>query len=362
MNIKRFLFAHRYTIFVFFIEIITILTLLNLNAALTVILLLLFSFIIISMLFIAYTINSGKSSSAFFSKYADSLQAEEGNNRLNNYEEKIAKLNAAINEMKSAADEYSRIPGFNETFESFNLITNRLLNELNASKIFKVNRNEFLGNVAHELRTPIFAIQLSLETLEDGAVNDPSVSKDFLCKAIRQSNRLKELVDDLINISKLEAGMKLSKRYFSINALIRETVNELSGIASKKNINLSFENITSDKTQVFADSERIKQVLINLIDNSSKYTPKEGSIIIRTKNDDKSVLITVEDTGLGIPKEDLPRIFERFYRVDKTRSRDMGGSGLGLSIVKHILELHNSQIKVESEVGKGTSFEFKLPT
>jgi signal transduction histidine kinase len=363
MNIKRFLFCRRYIIFIFLVEIITILTLLNLNVSLTVLLFVLFSFIVISLLFFAKIVSSGKSNSAFFAKYAEGLKTDEANISLNNYEEKIAKLNGIVDEMKCSADEeYSHIPGFSETFESFNIITKRLLNELNAAKIFKVNRNEFLGNVAHELRTPIFAIQLSLETLEDGAINDPDVNMDFLSKAARQSNRLKALVDDLINISKLEAGMKLSKRYFSINALISETVNELSGIVSKKNIKLNFVNSTSDKTQVFADFERIKQVLINLIDNSSKYTPGEGSITIRTKDDDKSVLITVEDTGLGIPKEDLPRIFERFYRVDKTRSRDMGGSGLGLSIVKHILELHNSQIKVESEVDKGTSFEFKLPT
>jgi two-component system phosphate regulon sensor histidine kinase PhoR len=281
---------------------------------------------------------------------------------LNNYEEKISKVNEIIEDMKSTYNEYVNIRGFSELYESFNTATKRLLDELNAAKIFKVNRNEFLGNVAHELRTPIFAIQLSLETLKDGAINDQDVNTQFLEKAFRQSNRLKELVDDLINISRLEAGMKLSKRYFSINNLIRETINELSGIVSNKNITLILDNEISDNIQVFADSERIKQVLINLIDNSVKYTLEKGSITIKTKGSDKSVLISVEDTGLGIPKEDLPRIFERFYRVDKTRSRDMGGSGLGLSIVKHILELHNSQIKVESETDKGTKFEFNLPS
>lgn len=361
LNIKKILTTRRYIIFVLLIEIISILTLININVSLTILLFVSFSYIVISFLFISSTISAGKSKAAFFCKYAEALKPDQENIELNNYEEKIAKLGSIIEEMNNLSGEYKNITGFTEVSKCFDLIMKRLLNELNAAKIFKVNRNEFLGNVAHELRTPIFAIQLSLETLEDGAVNDPEVNMDFLGKALRQSNRLKELVDDLINISRLEAGMKLSKRYFSINTLINETVSELSGIVLKKNIQLSFDKGTSDKTFVFADSERIKQVLINLIDNSVKYTLEKGSITIRTRDSEKSVIISVEDTGLGIPKEDLPRIFERFYRVDKTRSRDMGGSGLGLSIVKHILELHNSQIKVESETEKGTKFEFNLP-
>ena len=297
----------------------------------------------------------------FFGKYSKRLMSNEETHALNNYEEKISKVNDIIAEMNLSFDKLSVNNEFKEIFNSFSLIINRLLDELNTAKIFKVNRNEFLGNVAHELRTPIFAIQLSLETLADGAINDPAVNVDFLNKAKRQSNRLKELVNDLIHISKLEEGMKLSKRYFSINQLIKDTINELSEITKRKNINLLFETEIKDVSVVFADAERIKQVLINLIDNSSKYTLENGSITISTKPGDKCVYVSVEDTGLGIPKEDLPRIFERFYRVDKTRSRDMGGSGLGLSIVKHILELHNSQVKVESEPGKGTKFEFNLP-
>jgi len=362
MNIKKFLTGNRYIILILLVEIISIFTLIEINTSLPVLIFVTASYIIISLLFIVNNINSGKLNSGYFEKYAADLKSNDETTDLNNYEEKIARVNAIMEEMKRTSNDYKNIQGFKELYESFKDITKRLLNELNAAKIFKVNRNEFLGNVAHELRTPIFAIQLSLETLADGAVNDSDVNMDFLGKAVRQSNRLKELVDDLINISRLEAGMKLSKRYFSINNLIRETINELSGIVSKKNITLTHESKISDNTLVFADSERIKQVLINLIDNSLKYTLEKGSIIIKTKGSDKCVLISIEDTGLGIPKEDLPRIFERFYRVDKTRSRDMGGSGLGLSIVKHILELHNSQIKVESQTDKGTKFEFNLPT
>lgn len=239
-------------------------------------------------------------------------------------------------------------------------VAERLVNDLETAKTFKVNRNEFLGNVTHELRTPIFAIQLSLETLIDGALNDKEVAEDFLNRAINQTYRLKDLVDDLISISKLEAGMKMSKRYFRVNDMIKKTIDDLQGIAKKKNITIEFNPGSSNGVNVFGDEERLKQVMINLIDNAVKYTNAEGVIKVATEMKPKEVTISVEDNGVGIPKADLPRLFERFYRVDKTRSRDVGGSGLGLSIVKHILEIHKSQIKVESEENKGTRFEFNL--
>lgn len=239
-------------------------------------------------------------------------------------------------------------------------VAERLSNDLSTAKTFKVNRNEFLGNVTHELRTPIFAIQLSLETLIDGALNDKTVAEDFLQRAIKQTYRLKDLVDDLISISKLEAGMKMSKRYFRVNDMIKKTIDDLQGIAKKKNITIEFNPGSSNGVNVFGDEERLKQVMINLIDNAVKYTNSEGTIKVSTEMKPKEVTISVEDNGIGIPKADLPRLFERFYRVDKTRSRDVGGSGLGLSIVKHILEVHKSQIKVESEENKGTKFEFNL--
>lgn len=237
----------------------------------------------------------------------------------------------------------------------------RITKELSTAKIFKINRNEFLGNVAHEMRTPIFALQLSLETLIDGAVNDSNVNMEFLNKALSNTKRLNEMVDDLISIAKLETGMKLSKRYFSINSFLTDIIEEIKYLSDKKNINIIFNSEVNEKVQVFADSDKIKQVMVNLIDNAVKYSPENGEIKINVISKDKDVLISVEDNGIGIPKEDLPRIFERFYRVEKDRSRENGGSGLGLSIVKHILELHNSHITVESELGKGTKFEFNLP-
>ncbi|MDD5363243.1 MAG: ATP-binding protein [Ignavibacteria bacterium] len=291
-----------------------------------------------------------------------SYKLNESAEETEDYEEKIQTVIDITDRFTEIRKNFSHNKDIDSILRSTQDILSKLHNELNTAKVFKVNRNEFLGNVAHEMRTPIFAIQLSLETLVDGAIHDDNVNMDFLNKAFNQSNRLKNLVDDLINISRLEAGMKLSKRYFSINGLITETINELTGIAKKKHLNVCFEPVIKDSTLVFGDSERIKQVLINLIDNSVKHTPERGNIKLATRKEDKNVFISIEDTGAGIPEEDLPRIFERFYRVDKNRSRDMGGSGLGLSIVKHILELHGTSITVESVYGKGTKFEFSLPS
>lgn len=359
--LKTIISAYNYLVLIIFVQLLSLFFLFSrVDSVSLLIITACFVFILLVSMFVYFKRKSELTS--YFENTAKRLMSGENTLALNNYENKIADVNKVLEEMRSASAEHKNNNEFNEIYNSFETIINRLLDELNTAKIFKVNRNEFLGNVAHELRTPIFAIQLSLETLVDGAVNDPEVNMDFLNKAVRQSNRLKELVDDLIQISKLEEGMKLSKRYFSINQLIKETINELSGITGKKKITLTFDTEIQDESVVFADSERIKQVLVNLIDNSSKYTLENGSIKVYTKKDGSCIFVSVEDTGLGIPKEDVPRIFERFYRVDKTRSRDMGGSGLGLSIVKHIIELHNSKIKVESELGKGTKFEFTLPS
>lgn len=277
------------------------------------------------------------------------------------YDAKIQELNLIIGELTSLSEKTLACRESHRALDNLLNIYRRLLEELNQAKIYKVNRNEFLGNVAHELRTPLFAIQLSLETLADGAVNDSMVNMDFLGRALNHTGRLKELIDDLINISNLEAGMKLSRRYFPLNSLLRETILEMSDIISKRKIKSVLNVRIDDEIRVFGDSEKIKQVLINLIDNSVKYTPEGGTLTVAAEKENNEIRVTVSDTGIGIPKEDLPRIFERFYRVDKTRSRDMGGSGLGLSIVKHILELHKSRFNVISETGEGSKFIFYLP-
>jgi two-component system phosphate regulon sensor histidine kinase PhoR len=220
-------------------------------------------------------------------------------------------------------------------------------------------RSQFLGNVSHELRTPIFSIQGYLETLLNGAIDDPKVNKHFLQKANQNTLSLSNLLNDLIDISMIESGeMRMSYRYFDINIFIQSIVNEFVPMAGEKNIKLIF-NPAKEGLQVFGDKDKIRQVFVNLLQNAMMYTD-EGSIEILLDEEKKLVKISVKDTGIGIPEEDLNRIFERFYRVDKARSRAVGGTGLGLAIVKHIIEAHNSKIIVQSKQGEGSTFSFKL--
>ena len=228
-------------------------------------------------------------------------------------------------------------------------------------------RSEFLGNVSHELRTTIFAVQGFIETLLDGAIDDPEVNRDFLERARLQAARLNSLLNDLIDISRIESGeMRMSFRLFDIQAFLREIVREMRTLAEMKQVSISlrlFENEYQEIT-VFGDKERLKQVLINLIDNAIKYTNEGGTVTVElTPNEptDEEVQIAIRDTGIGISEEHLPRLFERFYRVDKDRARSSpGGTGLGLAIVKHLVEAHRGQMKVTSEPGVGSVFSFSL--
>lgn len=283
------------------------------------------------------------------------------NNESSNYEEKIEGLDNIISNLRGNESVFSRNLKLSAIYHNLITILMAVRKELTIAKVFKLNRNEFLGNVAHELRTPIFAIQLSLETLIDGAIKDPNVKYDFLNKALSQTARMKELVSDLVNISELESGMKLKQRWFPISELVRGVLRDFVPLAKNKNIEIEVSNNLSGKEEVFADEDKIRQVLINLLDNAVKYSNQNSRIILRLSEKKNLVSIAVQDFGIGIPESDLPRIFERFYRVDKNRSREMGGSGLGLSIVKHILELHNTKINVTSQINKGSTFEFTLP-
>jgi two-component system phosphate regulon sensor histidine kinase PhoR len=245
------------------------------------------------------------------------------------------------------------------------VVLNEMLAKLNADiiqlrKLERV-RSEFLGNVSHELRTPIFAVQGLLETLLNGALEDPKVNRDFLEKAHKNVIRLNTLLNDLIEISRIEFGeMKMSFRYFNVNEYLRSVVSELQPTAERKGISLAATLSTSDAVQVLGDKERLRQVMLNLIDNAIKYTERGGRVDVLARDEGETVRISVGDTGCGIPRDHLPRIFERFYRVDKDRSRELGGTGLGLAIVKHIVEAHGSKVEVESEVGKGSVFSFAL--
>ena len=222
-------------------------------------------------------------------------------------------------------------------------------------------RSEFLANVSHELRTPIFSIQGFLETLLDGAVDDPNVNRDFLEKAHRHAMRLNTLLNDLIEIARIESGeMKMSLRYFSVVEFLQQMYDELKPVAEKRQLGMELHVPLPAETKVYGDRDRLRQVMLNLVDNAAKYTDQGGTIRISGRTAENRCTITVEDTGIGIAEEHLPRLFERFYRVDKDRSRDAGGTGLGLAIVKHIVEAHGGTITVESTVGKGSVFGFSL--
>jgi two-component system phosphate regulon sensor histidine kinase PhoR len=222
-------------------------------------------------------------------------------------------------------------------------------------------RSEFLGNVSHELRTPIFSLQGFLETLLNGAVDDPAVNKVFVQKAYRHAERLNTLLGDLINISQIESGeMKLSFRYFRLKDFLGSVVSDFQPMAERHQVHLSLNAQLSSDVDAFGDKERLSVAVGNLIENAIKYNRPGGEVVLSCAPDNGRMRVTVSDAGMGIAQEHLPRIFERFYRVDKNRSRDVGGTGLGLAIVKHIVEAHGSSVHVESEEGKGSTFSFTL--
>lgn len=235
----------------------------------------------------------------------------------------------------------------------------RTKNDISNLKKLEQVRTEFLGNVSHELRTPIFAIQGFLETLLDGALYDNKVNRTFLQKANQHTQNLNNLLNDLIDISMIESGqMRMSFRYFDANEFISAIISEMKPLADNKEISLVF-NRDSGNSKLFGDKEKIKQVMVNLVMNAIKYTEK-GRVEIGIIDEGRRGKIYVKDTGIGISDSDLDRIFERFYRVDRDRSRQQGGTGLGLAISKHIIEAHGAKIEVVSRLGEGTTFSFAL--
>lgn len=234
--------------------------------------------------------------------------------------------------------------------------------EIETLKIREEYRREFLGNVSHELKTPLFTVQGYLLTLLDGAMEDRNIRKKYLQRAEKGVERLIYIVKDLDMITKLELGdVHLEYTHFNIVEVIQNVFDLLEMKAAKKRITLSFDMNYSDAIMVFADKEKIQQVITNLIVNSIKYGKEDGTTEVSIEHLVKNkIIIRVTDNGEGIEKHHIPRLFERFYRVDKSGARSEGGSGLGLAIVKHIIEAHNEKIYVESEFGVGSEFSFTL--
>ncbi|MFD2586461.1 sensor histidine kinase [Croceitalea marina] len=234
--------------------------------------------------------------------------------------------------------------------------------EIDTLKIREEYRKDFLGNVSHELKTPLFTVQGYILTLLDGALKDNKVNEKYLKRASKGVERLIYIVKDLDLITKLEVGdLNLEKEEFDIIELIKNVFELLEMKAAKKHITLTFDMAYANPIYVLGDDEKIQQVLTNLLVNSIKYGHENGTTEVSVENLIKNkVIIRVTDNGEGISREHIPRLFERFYRVDKTGNRDVGGSGLGLSIVKHIIEAHGEKIYVESEEDVGSEFSFTL--
>lgn len=234
--------------------------------------------------------------------------------------------------------------------------------EIEQLKVNEQFRKEFLSNLTHELRTPIFTVQGYVHTLLDGAIEDEQVNRKFLKNASKGLDRLVQLASDLEQISALEAGNNpMIFSNFKIMNLVKDTYEELMLKAKEKNITLLFKEDANENLMVHADREKIRQVVVNIIENAIKYGSKDGTITTGFwELDNNKVYIEVSDDGVGIEEQHLSRIFERFYRTDKSRSSTIPGTGLGLAIVKHIIEAHGQIINVRSKVGVGSSFGFSL--
>jgi two-component system phosphate regulon sensor histidine kinase PhoR len=261
-----------------------------------------------------------------------------------------------IDKQKSAA--LNPLKTINEEIYSFADLKQKEIDELRKLEAF---RREFIADVSHELKTPIFAAQGFVHTLLDGAVNDKTVRTKFLKKAAKSLDGLDVLVQDLLTLSHIETGqIKMHFENIDLYKLTEEVFEQFEGKADKKDVALRIEG-SSQKVIVYADWQRISQVMTNLISNAIKHSHDDSEVVVSFEVSKKNVTTFVHDFGEGIPIDHQARIFERFYRVDKSRSREKGGTGLGLAIVKHILDGHNTKAEVESAPGKGSTFSFKLP-
>ncbi|AZI67524.1 GHKL domain-containing protein [Kaistella daneshvariae] len=271
----------------------------------------------------------------------------------------IQKISTILPEEISEEDHNLDLQELSRRFSDLNL---KNTTEIDTMKEMEIYRKEYIGNVSHELKTPLFTIQGYLETLTEGAIENIAIRDKYLDRIEKSVERLLTIVQDLDMINQYESDqITLSKSRFDINLLIREMIDLLDLEAQKKDTKIVLQT-ASNQILVNADRQKISQVLMNLISNAINYSNREkATVTIKTSVQNTKVLVTVEDNGMGIKPETLPRIFERFYRVESSRNRNDGGSGLGLAIVKHILEAHNETITVESVYLEGTKFIFSLP-
>ncbi len=266
-----------------------------------------------------------------------------------------------VSEMERDARTYHIVgdPIFNDEGEWKGVLV--AVQDISELKNFEKMRKEFVANVSHELKTPATSLKGFAETLLDGAKNDPVTLTNFLNIILTESDRLQILIDDLLELSKIEnSGVELHIDEVEMVSLIEQCCSIIKLKADEKQIDLHFEH-ESDTVHLSADSIRLNQVVINLISNAISYTPEKGCVTIRLFNRESQMQLEVSDTGIGIDQAHFPRIFERFYRVDKARSRSEGGTGLGLAIVKHIVEAHHGTVHVKSKLGQGSTFSVHLP-
>ncbi len=244
------------------------------------------------------------------------------------------------------------------TLEELNARQSSLVDELKSREQF---RREYIGNVSHELKTPIFNIQGYIYTLLDGAINDEKVAKKFLRRAAKSVERMTQLVKDMDVLTKVESGeYDIQIRPVRVRTLVDDALEEIENLAAKRKANIDVAFNIDSRVQVLCDAARLEQVLDNLLVNAIKYSEDGSTVHLSVTNVQNKVEFRIKDHGFGIAEGDLPHIFERFYRVDKARSRDAGGTGLGLSIVKHIIDRHGERIQVQSKEGVGTEFIFTL--
>ncbi len=286
------------------------------------------------------------------------------------HRKRIIQIYEIVNEISNKEFSDYRKINPKEIQDELDLILNRVIraSETVSKEMERLNkienyRKEFIGDISHELKTPIFAIQGFVETLLNGAIHDKNVNELFLQKTMRNVNRLIFLTKDLMEISKLETGeLKSNIREMYLRDVVFDVVESLQYKAQKEDVELRIKDFDRH-IQVRADRNQVKQILYNLIENGMKYNRPGGYVevgVANHKKDRSKLLLYVKDTGVGIDKKDIPRVTERFFRIDKSRSREKGGTGLGLAIVKHIVEAHGEELIIESEPELGSTFSITL--